>query len=291
VDPKNGKDFLEFYLPNTIKKRCDLRTVKLEPGSYVEQNLHQHFSDILYSVKIAGRDAYIYALIEHLTTPDKLTCFKLLRYQLAIMKQHLDQGHDTLPVVIPLLFYRGDTSPYPFSIAIFDCFEDKELAQEVFLKPFPLIDITVIPDEELRTHRGIAILELVQKNIRKRDALEFIKDIAWQWAKKLLTHEQFQSLLYYISQEGESKNFKAFYTTLANALPTYREDIMTLAQQLKHEGLQQGWKEGREEGRVEGRAEGRFEVAKNLLAAGLSCELIRKVTQLPDLDLAELEKI
>lgn len=54
-----------------------------------------------------------------------------------------------------------------------DCFENKELAQETFLKPYPPIDITVIPDEEekLRTHRGIAILELIQKNIHKRDAL------------------------------------------------------------------------------------------------------------------------
>ncbi|MES2142690.1 MAG: hypothetical protein V4471_07420 [Pseudomonadota bacterium] len=89
-----------------------------------------------------------------------------------------------------------------------------------------------------------------------------------------LTHEQFQSLLYYISQEGESKDFKGFYSTLAEALPNYSEDIMTLAQQLKQEG----------------REEGRYEVAKNLLAEGMSVELVKKLTKLPDLDLIELEK-
>lgn len=51
-------------------------------------------------------------------------------------------------------------------------------------------------------------------------------------AKQFLTHEQLKSLLYYISQEGESKNFELFYSTLAEALPNYKEDIMTLAQQL-----------------------------------------------------------
>lgn len=167
TDPKIAKEFLEIYLPDKIKKLCDFNTLKLEPGSYVEKNLRQHFSDILYSLKIVGKDAYIYALIEHLTTPDKLTPFKLLRYQIPIMKQHLDNGHDTLPVVVPLLFYRGEQSPYPFSTDIFDCFENKALAKEIFLKPFPLIDITVIPDDEIRKHKGIAILELIQKNIQE----------------------------------------------------------------------------------------------------------------------------
>lgn len=42
----------------------------------------------------------------------------------------------------------------------------------------------------------MVILELVQKNIYKRDTLEFIQDIALQVAKQFLTHEQFKSLLY-----------------------------------------------------------------------------------------------
>ena len=57
-------------------------------------------------------------------------------------------------------------------------------------------------------------------------------------------------------------------------MPNYTGDIMTLAQQLKQEGLQ----------------EGRYEIAKSLLAEGWSLDLVKEVTQLPDLDLAELEK-
>lgn len=122
--------------------------------------------------------------------------------------------------------------------------------------------------------------------VHKRDALEFIQDIALQVAKHLLTPDQFNSLLYYISQEGESKNFEQFYSTLAEALPNYREDIMTLAQQLEQKGLQKGL----EQGLQQGLEQSRYEMAKNLLAEGLSLDLVKKVTQLPDLDLTELEK-
>ena len=40
----------------------------------------------------------------------------------------------------------------------------------------------------------------------------------------------------------------------------------------------------------QGLQEGRYEIAKSLLAEGWSLDLVKKVTQLPDLDLAELEK-
>jgi predicted transposase/invertase (TIGR01784 family) len=190
----------------------------------------------------------------------------------------LQQGSQTLPIVVPLLFYRGKKSPYPFTTDIIDCFENKKLAQETFLKPYPLIDITIIPDEELRQHDGLAILELVQKNIHRRDALEFVKDIALQVAKQFLSHEQFNSLLYYVSQEGESKNFDQFYLSLAEALPNYRADIMTLAQQLEQKGLQRGHEKAR------------HEMAKNLLAEGFSLNLVKKVTRLSDLNLSKLDK-
>lgn len=291
TDPKVAKDFLETYLPDKIKNLCNFSTLKLEPSSYIEKNLRQHFSDIVYSLKIAEDDAYIYTLIEHLTTPKKLTSFTLLRYQIAIMKQHIDKGYDTLPVVVPLLFYRGETSPYPFTTDIFDNFKNKKLAQETFLKPYPLIDITIIPDEELRTHKGIAILELIQKNIHKRDALEFVKDIVLQAAKHLLTPDQFNSLLYYISQEGDSKNFEQFYSILAEALPNYREDIMTLAQRLEQKGLEQGLEQGLKKGLEEGEHRKNIAItaiAKKLLDEGRSPGAVQKLTGLSQREIMAL---
>jgi transcriptional regulator NrdR family protein len=41
----------------------------------------------------------------------------------------------------------------------------------------------------------MAILELIQKNIHKRDALEFIQDIALQVAKQFLTHDYVEGIL------------------------------------------------------------------------------------------------
>lgn len=71
---------------------------------------------MLYSLKTAAGDGYIYALIEHQSKPDRHMGFRLMRYAIAAMQRHLNAGHRQLPLVIPILFYHGLVSPYPHSL-------------------------------------------------------------------------------------------------------------------------------------------------------------------------------
>lgn len=171
-----ARSFLAVHLPAHIKDLCDLSTLKIESGSFVEENLRQHFSDILYSLKIKDNIGYIYTLLEHQSDAPPLMPFRSHRYVVSAMQRHLDQGHEKLPIVVPIIFYRGKRSPYPGPTDILACFEQPELAKEVFFKPFNLIDLSIIPDEELHAHPHIAALEIVQKHIRDRDLLLLIRE-------------------------------------------------------------------------------------------------------------------
>lgn len=58
------------------------------------------------------------------------------------MDQHLKQGYPDLPVVVPILYYRGKVTPYPYKGDIFDCFgKNNALAEKIYLRPYPIIDI------------------------------------------------------------------------------------------------------------------------------------------------------
>ncbi len=90
-----------IYLPPDLRAVCDLSMLKLESVSFVEDNLRQYLSDVLYSLKTAAGDSsYIHVLIEHQYTPDKHMAFRLLRYAVAAMQRYLDVGHNKLPLVI-----------------------------------------------------------------------------------------------------------------------------------------------------------------------------------------------
>ncbi len=110
-----ARDFLAIHLPPHLRERCDFTTLAMESGSFIEDDLRTQCSDILYSVQTSAGKGYIYTLVEHQSRPEKLMAFRLLKYAVAAMQRHLEQGNDTLPVVIPLLFYHGRTSPYPYT--------------------------------------------------------------------------------------------------------------------------------------------------------------------------------
>jgi len=75
------------------------------------------------------------------------------------MQRHLDAGHKTLPLVIPVLFYTGKRSPYPIRPTGCRNFDDPALAEKTDTGDFPLVDVTVIPDEEIMGHRSMAALD------------------------------------------------------------------------------------------------------------------------------------
>ncbi|MEZ2578463.1 Rpn family recombination-promoting nuclease/putative transposase, partial [Buttiauxella ferragutiae] len=116
TQPEIARDFMELHLPTELRAVCDLSSLKLESGSFVEDDLRQYFSDVLYSLKTTdGGDGYVHVLIEHQSTPDIHMGFRLIRYAVAAMQRHLEAGHKKLPLVIPVLFYVGKRSPYPYS--------------------------------------------------------------------------------------------------------------------------------------------------------------------------------
>ncbi|MEA9393673.1 Rpn family recombination-promoting nuclease/putative transposase, partial [Acerihabitans sp. TG2] len=239
-DIEVARDFLDIHLPASLRQRCDLSTLAMESSTFIKNNLRSRYSDMLYSVQTTGGPGYIYTVIEHQSRPEKKMPFRMLGYCLEAMQQHLDQGHKQLPVVIPLLFYHGRTSPYPYTTYWLDCFADPELAKSVYTQAFPLIDLTTLPDDEIMTHRRVAVLELIQKHIRTRDMLELSNDIARLISQWALPHAQFRSLMFYIAECGTTSNAEQFLHNIDQNTTDYREDVMTIAEQLRQQGMQKG---------------------------------------------------
>lgn len=78
-------------------------------------------------------------------------------------------------------FYHGVDSPYPYSLCWLDEFDDPETARQLYGAAFPLVDITVVSDDEVMQHRRMALLELVQKHIRERDLMVLVDNPLLCW--------------------------------------------------------------------------------------------------------------
>ncbi|PMM48761.1 Rpn family recombination-promoting nuclease/putative transposase, partial [Vibrio splendidus] len=247
--PETAQDLLDIHLPTELRDICDLTTLKLESGSFIEESLRPYYSDVLYSLKTSQGEGYVYALIEHQSRPDKHMAFRLMRYAIAAMQQHIEAGHNHLPLVIPLQFYHGKVSPYPYEMNWLKGFANPEQAKGLYTQDFPLVDVTVISDDDIMQHRRIALLELVQKHARHRDIMDFLEPLVTLLLTDYTTDKQVQSLMSYLLQVGETNNLEALITSLASSVPKHEETLMTIAEQLRQQGEQRGELRGRQEGR------------------------------------------
>ncbi|EEB8600565.1 Rpn family recombination-promoting nuclease/putative transposase [Salmonella enterica] len=285
-EPGTAQDFLVAHLPQDIRAQVRLDTLKLEPGSFVDQTLRELHSDVLYSVETAEGDAgYIYCLVEHQSTADRMMAWRMMRYSMAVMDAHLKKGNETLPVVVPLLFYQGTVRPYPYSTDWMDCFDAPALARDVYSRPWPLVDVSVMEDSDLQSHRRMALLELVQRDIRHRDAASLLRDAVQLIRLAGNTREQVEAVLCYIIYNGmTSERITPFLYELAGEIPEYKELIMgTIAQQLKEEGIQLGIQQERQASLERERnlaQQTLLETAYALLDNGVSLEVVIKSTGL-----------
>lgn len=290
--PEAARDFLTFHLPEELRAVCDLDTLQLASGSFITDDLKPFFSDILWSLQTTGGAGYVFALIEHQSKPDRHIAFRMLRYSIAVMQRHLEAGHRTLPLVIPLLFYAGRRSPYPYSTNWLDDFDKPELAAALYGGDFPLVDITVVPDGEIRQHRRVALLEFLHKNIICRDLMEMADGLSELLVSQLnsgyTTRSQLLAALNYAVHAGDTGDYHLFIRTLAGRLPEHGEVLMTVAQRLRQEGHEEGRVEGRMEGRMEGEREKALQIAENMLKCGMDRESVMKMTGLSVEDLADI---
>ncbi len=284
-----AKDFFRAHLPAFVLNKINLDDLKFCNTSLLDEELKEQFSDVLYYSKLDNNTGnYLYILAEHQSSPKKMMPLRILRYQLAIIMQHLQEHPKatTLPIVFPILFYQeqANRKPYPYSLNIFDLFNDQELAKQTLAQPAHLVDITLFSDDELKKHNLVALMEYLQKHARDRDLLLVINDLK-QFIidalekignDEILLLTYIENCLYYIMLVGNVSNQEEFVKQL-NTIPVVREKIMgTLARKFQEEGISQGISQGIDRGRVENKKE----TARIMLAEGSDINFIIKVTKL-----------
>ncbi|EAP9506996.1 Rpn family recombination-promoting nuclease/putative transposase [Salmonella enterica] len=279
-EPVTARDFLEAHLPEDIRSLVHLDTLRLESGSYVDEELKELHSDILYSVKMA-EDAHclLYCIVEHQSTEDEMMAWRMMKYTIRAMNDHLKKGYKTLPVVVPLLFYHGDVRPYPHSMDWLDCFEQPELARRVLSKPWPLIDVSVLDDDDIKTHRRMALLEMVQRDIRLRDGRELLGCLVQLIQTGLNSREQVEAVLRYTILNGMAgEDIRPYINQLSGDIPEYEDLMDTIAQQLIRKGAEQERQASleRERAILERERQTLLNAARALIDNGVSPEVVMK---------------
>src|SRR5947209_13966646 len=86
---RHARALLRAALPQALAKAASWSTLRLIPGSFVNEALRARHTDLLFSVRMRRRPVYLHLLFEHQSTAERWMLLRLLQYMLQIWLEHL----------------------------------------------------------------------------------------------------------------------------------------------------------------------------------------------------------
>ena len=275
---------LRAHLPETLARDLHWSSLTLQDATFVDDELRDSESDLLFSVERAAGDqppVWLYVLLEHQSKPSRWMPFRLLKYCCRIW----DRSRRTFPKerylrpIIPVVFYQGRR-------------RWRHAAQfaELFAPPartWPwvprfrhlLIDQSPARPPEVRGElRGrIAQLMMMAAYRRRREALQraahLLSDVMLSGDRDAV-----RAIVMYLWATQDRATARRFGEELRDAVPEPGGDLMTYAEELILQGERKGEQRGRREGEQRGRIEGQVRTIERLVQAGVQWPLIESAT-------------
>ncbi|MFT7880916.1 MAG: Rpn family recombination-promoting nuclease/putative transposase [Sulfurimonas sp.] len=253
---ENARSLLANNLPDRVLRLVDLDSLEISKDSFIEKDLADYYSDILYQVMFKdGSQGFIYVLFEHKSYYEKFVHLQLLEYIVKIwrlyIKQHKEQP-DKLPIVIPLLVcHTGKEWPENTErLASLLSGPVGELAWYIPDFGFELYDLHRYSDDQIKGTIASRVILLLLKHIRDSDLRQKLpgilalmrtlmeKETGLQWIEVVVRY--LASAL-----EDDELSVKQIKDIAEQAISKETgEYVMTLAEKLRKEGEERAKLEG-----------------------------------------------
>jgi predicted transposase/invertase (TIGR01784 family) len=278
-------DFLRNYLPAEVTRHLLLETLAVAKDTFVASDQREHYSDMLYSVRLAGgKSAFVYLLFEHKSCPDRFVALQLLRYMLEIWELHRRQhkGCTFLPPIIPIVVYHGRHRREAVRLLDLVHLPAPELNSYVPDFEQAFYDFSPESDEDIK---GSILLRLALTCLRaknnpgvERHVREIFRMLG-QLSDDATSLQWLTTIAGYVFQTMDIDR-EVMQDIVRSTLEAGKEEsIMTLAERLRNEGRVEGRVEGREQGLEEGEVLGRHAVLQRLIAKRFGLDFLDLPTQ------------
>ncbi len=265
-----AKDFLTHYLPENIISVIDVNTLDPQKDSFINEELDESFSDLLFKVDINEREGYLYFLFEHKSYSDKGIAFQLLKYMVEIWEAKTNKEEaKVLPIIIPLVIHHGRSNwRIPSNLgAMLDGYEKlpEELKMYVPNFEYVLYDLSIYDDEDIKGKAQTKILLTLFRDIFTKDPNELLESIyrSIHYLNELEDKQTglayFETMMRYIfsaAKDLTKKDVEKIIKRFGTTYPEGSEVTMTLADMWRDEGVQQGIQQGIQQGMQQGLQEG-----------------------------------
>ncbi len=250
------------YLPADIAIHIDPNSIKIRKESFIDKELRESFSDIVYEVTLASGIGYVCFLFEHKSRPDRLTVLQVLKYLVNLWFSHVkEKPGEPLPVVIPLVIYHGmEQWNVPRKLSELIRVPDTALLQYFPDYSFRLMDLYRMNEAEIVGWDGLRLGMLVLKYVFAPDLQDHLETLFRLLGEVLEIdggQEYWKTTMIYLMTGAPGIDLDKLKETASRTVsPEKGEEIMTIAEKLIRQGEERGIQKGIEKGIAKGLAKG-----------------------------------
>ncbi|MDA3128772.1 Rpn family recombination-promoting nuclease/putative transposase [Aliibacillus thermotolerans] len=251
---ETAKDFIVHYLPEHILKVVDVNTLEVQKDSFINKELEENFSDLLFKVNICNKEGYLYLLFEHKSYLDRGISFQLLKYMVEIWEAKRNKEHtNELPIIIPLVIYHGKKNwNIPSNLGdILNGYDElpERLKGYVPNFEFLLYDISRHSDEEIKGTAQLKILLTLFRDLNTGDVQKqneaIFRSIHYlnELENKQTAVGYLETLMRYIftvARDFTTEDMEQMIHEIETTQLEGSEVVMTLADILRKEGIEKG---------------------------------------------------
>ncbi len=186
--------FLQKYIGEEWTKEIRPENIRLADQEFVLANFGKRYLDVVWEVKLAGRDIYVFIIVEQQTRTDFTMPLRTLTYSTGVflnIYENTDQKERTskgfrMPAVVAIVFHNGEgrwTAPTRFRDYQegYELFGDhgidfeyylvdlSQLPQNYIMSTNKLIDNIFAVDQVREREEMLEVLETVGKRVEKLD--------------------------------------------------------------------------------------------------------------------------
>ena len=281
------KENAALIINKAIDAKIKIKDIEKYKNSFVNKVFQNREADIIYKMK----DKNIFFLIEHQTKIDYSMPFRILEYEVAIMKSAIDMNKINtkdykLPLVISIVLYTGNKK--------WNAAEYIQKSQETLrnikedVGRYNLIDVNNFTENELLDDDTfITKMMLIEKSKNTEETVETIEKVI-----ERTKEEDKDVLIRIIKIVLKEKLGEDEVERLVNKIEEGRKkEVLAVVDMIRRENqmyIDIGKKEGIKEGKIEGIKEKSIEIAKKLLSKNTSKKEISEIT---GLDETEIDRI
>lgn len=260
--PEHAAALFRSKLPAEVVAVVDWGSLTLEPGSFVDDELTWRHADLLFRVSIAGKEAYLYLLVEHQSAPHPLMPLRLLHYVARIWDTRVRQNANLkhLPAVFPLVVYHGATA-WNEAVTLGELIDLDDVLKTSLAAHLPqlhmaLDDLSTQTESELRSralsHLGTLTALCLQRLSLTLDPIADLRRLFDLFAAVTASPRGLDALtaiLQYVFEvaEPEPTHIRQLLAPLG---PTAEVSILSTADKLREQGRREGEARGETRGRA-----------------------------------------